>query len=122
MYSYWQPASSASPWGWGTAPSKALDKWKPARPHAPGHKLIITKHPEGILVNNHPIKRINIVKRIPFDNIPMEILSNIYDWLTILRYSDNQITIFEQIKIPKIQCVSKLTHMNLKPYHNFGPL
>ena len=116
----WQPTGITPPHIW-TNPIR-VESWAHERPHAPGRRIIIIKSLKGNIMDNRPSKRFNISKGGLFHTLPVEILSIIDDWVKIFEYNDKQISVINQIKIPKNSVLCKLTYTNLKPYHNFGPL
>ena len=102
MSNCWQPSSRSPIHSWGTAPSNTWYNWKPSRTRAPGRQLSILKHPEVTLVDGCPTKDIKLAKGGMIDTLPMEILSTIHDWITILKYNDKHMAIAKRIKVPKI--------------------
>ena len=76
--------------------------WVQDRPCPPVYQLIIPKRPKGTLVDNRTKKRFRITKGSLFDNITVEILSIIDNWINSFEYNYKLVDFVNQIKSTKI--------------------
>ena len=66
-------------------------------------------------------KGLKFAKFSLFDDLSMNILSNINNWVLIFEYNDKRIAVVNRI-IQENPVLRKLSYTKLKPFHNFGPL
>ena len=122
IMSGWQPTSSVTPSSWEKKPSDACRNWKPAHPHMPVRKLIITKPHAPTVMEGRPIKIPDIEKGKLFNSLPLDIIIGIGSWMIVLKYNDIHKAVVLRIKSTGNIVLCTLAFKYYKPYHNFGHL